>query len=174
MKARETLRSRRMEEGMPSTQYTRLIALGILLLGVFAVGSASAGGKGTATHFEAISVACGTFEGNGDINRLVVFLSDEPRIAGTGQVETTFVGQQVLVNAVFFPDAFDGAWIAPGHSTLTPAPVTHHGYGTGELAGQKIEFRASPQPELVLEDPPCEDPLNIVILVGTIIDLPNQ
>jgi hypothetical protein len=160
---------------MKSTLYPKLIALGIVLLGVFAGGSAIAGGKGTVTHFEAISVACGTFEGNGDINRLVVILSEEPRIAGTGQVETTFVGNQVLVNAVFFPDAFEGAWVAPGHSTvITPAPVIHHGHGTGELGGQKIQFRASPQPDLVLEDPPCEDPLNIVILVGTIIDLPNQ
>jgi hypothetical protein len=158
-----------MKGRMQSQKRTMLIALGILSLWVFVAGSAHA----RATRFEAIGVACETFDGNGDRNRAGFNLSDEPRIAGRAEVEVTFVGQQVLIHAVYFPDAFPGStWQIEGHSTLTPAPAVHYGYGTGALEGQTIVFLVTEQ--LDLDDPPCDDPLNVVLIVGTIIDRPSR
>ena len=165
-----------MENSLKVQNLTVSIVLDALILSLLAVGPAIAEGNGAATHFEAIDVACATFEGNGELNFAGIVLSDDPRIAGTSEIEITFVDQQVFVNATFFPAAFDGAWIVPGHSTDTPgAPVVHHGYGVGELAGQTIVFRAAPQPDLVLDNPPCDDPMFVPVKsVGTIIDLPNR
>lgn len=150
--------------------YSLVVAFGVLLALVLAVGSVAARGQGAATRFEAIDVACGTFDGDGDLNFAGVTLSDEPRIAGRSEVEITFVGQQVLVDATFFPDAFDGTWIAPGHSTDTPAPAVHKGYGTGELAGQKIMLTARVIDAAEVDTLPCTPVGPVVKLAGTIFE----
>ena len=111
------------------------------------------------TKFNAISVACGTFSGPPDAvtNRVVVNMSEDPRMNGTGQVSVFIEGQQVFIEAIFHSSEFDGSWIAPGHSATTNDPVIHHGYGTGDFEGQKIKFKAIPQPDFLLENPPCEN-----------------
>jgi hypothetical protein len=150
--------------------YSLLVAFSALLLLVLTVGSVAARREGVATHFKAIDVACETFEGDGDLNFKGMVLSEDERIAGTSFVEISFVGNRVLVNVTLVPDAFDGTWIAPGHSTLAPkAPVIHKGSGTGVFEGQKIMLKARALDD-ELDNLPCEPVGPVVELTGTIID----
>lgn len=148
--------------------YSLLVVFGGLFLLILTVGSAAARREGVATHFKAVDVACETFEGDGDLSFKGVVLSEDERIGGTSFVEISFVGKRILVDYTLIPEAFDGTWIAPGHSTDTPAPVAHKGSGTDVFEGQKIIFQARIIDEF--EGLPCEPVGPVVELTGIIIE----
>ena len=148
--------------------YASLTTIGVLLLVAFAVGSVFADRPDTVTQFEAVSVACPQGE---------VLVTDEPLplFKGTAIVNATITDKgEIFVDAVNFPTAYPGSsWIAPGQGRFTPTGffVNHHGYGTGDLEGGKIQYRAIPLDEPV--ELPCEPVGPVVKLTGVIIVPPG-
>jgi len=69
----------------------------------------------------------------------------------------------------------DGTWVAPGVSGAgVPSAVIHSGYGTGALAGLRIQLRAKVLPDGYAGAPPCADPLRVVEDRGVILEEPGS
>lgn len=122
-------------------------------------GSAETGSK--VVHFQAISIHCEVVEPPSkvwvdekgilhirDYTMLDMVESDSEYLAGTTiagldlDMDLATGNGMVWVAPTQFPDAFDGTWVAPGQGPMTPAGVmiTHHGYGTGDFEGWRIEY----------------------------------
>ena len=122
-------------------------------------GSAEAGTE--VIHFQAISTHCELVEPPSEVwvdekgilhvrDQVIldVVESDSEYLAGTAVAEIDLdinlaTGNgKVWVTPTHFPDAYDGTWVAPSQGPITPAGVmvTHHGYGTGDFEGWRIEY----------------------------------
>lgn len=161
--------------------YGTLIAVSVLLLLLFAVSAAGAEGQGVATEFEVIDVAC-TVTAEGDFIGFIIPFDpngEVPLLTGSTFVDFTFPPNgKLLIEATYSPDAFDGTWEIRGQGQETPAGLTvkHTGYGTGELAGRRIQYKTMGIVDLSEDRNPCDGPPQgpPVKLVGKIIEPPGR
>jgi hypothetical protein len=167
-----------------------LVLIGLLLL---IAGPAAADKGGDPASFQAISLDCsvtdpgtGVVDANGilhirGVKSIGIVESDNPLVAGTDEVEVnadinmkTNTGK-FWINLTIHPTGVDGAWVAPGESGAGPsAPVIHHGYGTGALAGMRIMLSASGLPDGYPGpgEAPCA-PIRVLQNRGVIVDKPG-
>jgi len=104
-------------------------------------------------------------------------VSDNELLAGTSVVTInadinlkTGIWMNWWGSGTFYPYAVDGTWEFPIDGGSGPlAPAMSHGYGTGDLAGLRLNLRGGEPRADFPDELPCTEPMRVLEFKGAIV-----